>query len=88
MPALRPASPATFFLPARYPMMALAIMPAVTRTPHSGRLIHGLLVITSGANVWRTYCDRYPSAAIPPQRSAIVAAPATYIELRALSIVA
>ena len=69
-------------------MTALPAIPSTISTPHSGAMVHGLRDMKSAANVSIAYCDMIPSDAIAPQRTSIVLVPATYIELRALSIVA
>ena len=87
MPALRAASPAAIFLPARRPMNPLATIPGTIRMPHSTPKIHGLRSANSDASVRMAYWEPTPSEAIAAQSNVIVAVPATYMELRALSIV-
>ena len=49
-------------------------------------MIHGLR--DANSNDSKAYCEIIPSEVIAPQSSSIVAVPAIYMELRALSIVA
>ena len=58
MPALRAASPAACFLPARRPMIALLAIPAVTRMAQSGALTQGASSRTPAASVSMKYSAR------------------------------
>ena len=68
-------------------MNPLPTIPGTIRMPHSAPKIHGLRSANSDASVRMAYCEPTPTEAIAAQSNVIVAVPATYMELRALSIV-